>query len=375
MSKGSLAHLSGAPYFGGVIASGFGVGQPVGSGKAPRSRPTINTWVLSGWNATQFSVFQTGSGGSLTPVKGSPFGFGDLSPAQVIPSADGKFIFFAEDTGDPSVLSGVGVLAIDGTGALTQIAGSPFRNPKASFVGGNNAVAAFPPKVCQAAGPAVSSVSPQPDQFERHAQRFGVADGDHQQHRQRDTQYPKSAGVGKIPVAISPVVSQPRPGSSCQITVSYNPATTTAVTGSLTIKDDAPDSPQAIPINGNASAGAVLSANPSNLSFAGLAGQGGTSQNVTLTNTLRISSLIIADSSVRDISSGFNLDLTNCLAKTLQAGQSCTLPCDFVPWDIARDQQHGNQRQQYRNAESAGGAISPVSRQPLWARAFRCRPP
>lgn len=333
MSNGVLSRISGAPFFGGLATSGFSKGQPVDFQSA-----TLTTndqyLVISGWGSAYFSAFSVGSGGSLSEVKGSPFQFGDLSPAQVIPSADGKYIYFAEDTGDPSVLSGVGVLAIDGSGNLTQIAGSPFRNPRASFVGGNNAVAAFPPKVCRAAGPAVS-VSPNPIVINTSLGKTGtqtvtITNTGSSTLNIQNLQISNTFG-DDITNCFSAAIA---PGSNCQMTVTYTATTNNGVTGFLTITDNAPDSPQSIPISATANAGPVLTALPGSLAFSAPLGGASAPQTVTLQNTGG-ANLTVLNIKLRDDSTGFVLDLTSCFNRTLKPQDTCSLPVTFRPGSSA----------------------------------------
>ncbi len=84
-------------------------------------------------------------------------------------------------------------------------------------------------------------------------------------------------------------------GGSCTVSVTYTPASTTTVSGTLTITDNASGSPQTVSLSGTGSGASV---SPSTLTFSGVAvGSTSAPQSVTLTNAgtsaLAISSFTI----------------------------------------------------------------------------------
>ena len=75
-------------------------------------------------------------------------------------------------------------------------------------------------------------------------------------------------------------------GATCTLTAAFQPLSAGSLTGSITVIDSDPSSPQAIPLSGTAITGPILFAATS-LSFSGVEqGQTSAAQTVTLTNTL-----------------------------------------------------------------------------------------
>jgi 6-phosphogluconolactonase (cycloisomerase 2 family) len=73
----------------------------------------------------------------LTALSGSPFADGSgTSPTAVVIDRDGKHLFVTNDSTDAIV-----VYAIDGSGAIKQVAGSPFAEK--SGAGGPQGLALF----------------------------------------------------------------------------------------------------------------------------------------------------------------------------------------------------------------------------------------
>ncbi|HKS97443.1 MAG TPA: choice-of-anchor D domain-containing protein, partial [Terriglobia bacterium] len=119
-------------------------------------------------------------------------------------------------------------------------------------------------------------------------------------------------------------------GGSCAINVTFTPAATGSRTGTLTITDNAPDTPQSAGLSGSGTAAstnpAAASLQPASLNFGSVAvGASSPSQPVTLTNTggspLAISGIATTD--------GRFTQLNNCPAQ-LAAGASCVINVTFT---------------------------------------------
>jgi hypothetical protein len=120
--------------------------------------------------------------------------------------------------------------------------------------------------------------------------------------------------------------------STCQITVTFTPATTGNLTGTLAITDNATGSPQTVPLNGTGSAAPpppapVVSLSPLTLTFsAQYVSTSGLPQTVTVTNT---GSATLNIANVAASSADFGL-LSNC-SNPVPAGANCTIGVFFDP--------------------------------------------
>jgi phospholipase C len=113
--------------------------------------------------------------------------------------------------------------------------------------------------------------------------------------------------------------------SSCTISVTFIPTQLGQESATLTIADDAADSPQTVSLSGNAVAPAV-SLVPTTLTFADqVLNSTSPPQTVTLTN-LGTASLIIAN-----IVANSDFAQTNTCASSLPAGANCTISVTFAP--------------------------------------------
>jgi len=114
-------------------------------------------------------------------------------------------------------------------------------------------------------------------------------------------------------------------GSSCTITVSFSPSSIGAATGSVTITDSSPTSPQSIALTGLSGAEASLSPASLDFGYQSFFGPAAT-KTVTLTNfgnaTLYVTSVSISGSGA-----GAYYQANTCV--TLAAGSSCTLTITF----------------------------------------------
>jgi hypothetical protein len=117
-------------------------------------------------------------------------------------------------------------------------------------------------------------------------------------------------------------------GSSCTISVMFTPTGSGTRSGTLSISDNAPGSPQMVTLSGTGGAAAV-SLTPPNVTFPSQpAGTASGTQPVTLTNTgnatLTIASITASDDFI----------LTNNCGTSVAAGSSCTISVIFKPTSI-----------------------------------------
>src|SRR5215211_3094476 len=118
-------------------------------------------------------------------------------------------------------------------------------------------------------------------------------------------------------------------GSSCTIAVTFGPTASGSRTASVTITDDAGDSPQSLPLSGTGTAPAA-NVTPGSLDFGSqLVDTAGAAKSATLTNTgtapLTVSSIAISGADAADYAQ------TNTCPATLAAGSSCTISVTFTP--------------------------------------------
>jgi len=116
-------------------------------------------------------------------------------------------------------------------------------------------------------------------------------------------------------------------GQSCQVKVRFRPTTVGQVNGTLTVTDNAPDSPQTAALSGT---GTLITLSPIGINFGDQ--RVGTSSNpalVTLSNqgtvTLNISQIVIDGTDPSDFSQ------TNNCGSSLTAGSQCTIQVTFAP--------------------------------------------
>ena len=118
-------------------------------------------------------------------------------------------------------------------------------------------------------------------------------------------------------------------GSSCTVQVIFTPATAASSAATLTISSSTRGvTPVLVPLNGNGSATTVLSASPSQLTFAAtLTSQSSAAQTVTVTNT----GSFAATSLTLTIAAPFSLTQDSCSGNNLAAGASCAVGVIFTP--------------------------------------------
>ena len=117
------------------------------------------------------------------------------------------------------------------------------------------------------------------------------------------------------------------PGSSCTLTVIFKPTTNGAVTGSISITDNAPLSPQKIALNGT---GTYVKLTPTSLNFGNQAvGSTSLRKVITLSNkgsaAVNISSITVIGTNFGDFA-----QVNNC-GTTVAAGASCSIGVTFTP--------------------------------------------
>ena len=117
------------------------------------------------------------------------------------------------------------------------------------------------------------------------------------------------------------------PGASCTINVTFTPKQRGTRNGTLSIKDNAPNSPQTVSLTG---VGTVVKLTPGSLDFASvIVGQSSEPQTTTLVNvgsvTLTISNIGITGTDPNDFSKTDNCD------GSVGAGQSCSITVTFTP--------------------------------------------
>jgi hypothetical protein len=114
------------------------------------------------------------------------------------------------------------------------------------------------------------------------------------------------------------------PGASCAISVTFNPTQSGTLRGRVSIKDNAPGSPQTVNLTGT---GTVVELNPTGLDFGSVNVGSSRVLTTTLTNVgstfLSITSIIVTGSS--------EFSQTNTCGSGIGGGQSCTITVTFRP--------------------------------------------
>ncbi len=114
------------------------------------------------------------------------------------------------------------------------------------------------------------------------------------------------------------------PSASCQIQVTFTPAAAGAASGSLTINDDATDSPQSVALSGTGNA-TMVSVSPATLAFGNQTiNSTSTARTITVTNT---GNTVVTVSAVA--ASGDFAQTNNCA--TLAVSATCTVSVTFTP--------------------------------------------
>jgi len=122
-------------------------------------------------------------------------------------------------------------------------------------------------------------------------------------------------------------------GATCTISVNFTPTATGTRTGAVTLNDNAPNTPQTIPLSGTggstSTSGPAVGLSPSSLSFGNQAvGTTSTVQFVTLTNT---GNATLTFSGSFGISGNFAFAGLGTCGSSVAAGASCTISVKFTP--------------------------------------------
>jgi hypothetical protein len=122
-------------------------------------------------------------------------------------------------------------------------------------------------------------------------------------------------------------------GATCTVSVEFKPATTGALTASLSVADSATGSPQTVALAGTGVAASTLavSLSPTSLSFASTT-EGSTlaAQLVTVKNTSTGTVTLTSETITGTNATSFLKSATTC-GTTLAAGASCTVSVEFKP--------------------------------------------
>jgi hypothetical protein len=117
-------------------------------------------------------------------------------------------------------------------------------------------------------------------------------------------------------------------GASCTVKVTFTPTAKNARKGNLTFTDNAPGSPQIVPLKG---VGVSLVLNPTSLAFGSVpVGQTSPSQTITITN-VSSATVTINSISLAGLDPGDYLITNNTCGATLAAGANCAVSIAFKP--------------------------------------------
>jgi hypothetical protein len=116
------------------------------------------------------------------------------------------------------------------------------------------------------------------------------------------------------------------PGGSCAIQVTFTPTSSGIQTGTLTITDDAPGSPQSVPLTGNQPGAPAVTLAPTSISFPSQAiGTTSAPQPVTITNSGNAPLVISSVQTTTEFAS------TNTCNDAVAPGSTCTIQVTFSP--------------------------------------------
>jgi hypothetical protein len=115
-------------------------------------------------------------------------------------------------------------------------------------------------------------------------------------------------------------------GASCTIAVTFTPTAPGPLAGAVTVTDNAPGSPQTLPLNGNGGQAPVVVLAPTSLTFSGqVVGSTSAAQTVTLTNAGS------AALSITSISVSGDFAQINTCESSVAPGIACTVTITFTP--------------------------------------------
>jgi len=115
-------------------------------------------------------------------------------------------------------------------------------------------------------------------------------------------------------------------GASCTINVTFTPSVAGPLSGSISISDQATNSPQMISLSGSGAGTVIVTPTPSSLTFPSqTVGTTSSSQQVTVKNTGAVATPLSIGAATGDFAQ------TNNCSSTLASGGSCTLTVTFTP--------------------------------------------
>jgi hypothetical protein len=137
-----------------------------------------------------------------------------------------------------------------------------------------------------------------------------------------------TSGDFSLTTSSKPCGSTLAAGSNCKIEVTFTPSQLGARTGTLTITDNAPGSPQTVPLSGNGTAQVTLS--PASKTFpATKVGASSTAKVFTLANKQSVALTGISITTTGD----FSVSTTTC-SSSLAAKSNCTISVVFTPTQV-----------------------------------------
>ena len=281
------------------------------------------------------NVFARRYTGNFSP--GAPLTVGDGPNAVAVGDFNGNGKL---DLAVTNTVSGtVSILLGDGTGNFTLASSPAVQYASSLAVGDFNADGKLDLAVTSWLGgtvsillqvPAVPAVSLSPTSLTFGTQLFGTSS---------NPQPVTLTNTGNAPLSISKVATSPnfsqtnncprkiQPGGQCTANVVFTPHNVNTITGNITITDNAPNSPQTVPLTGIGTAVTLL---PSSLNF-GDQQVGTTSQpqTVTLTNYAPKAVTILGGSFTGQNPQDFAQ--TNTCGNSVPAGGNCTISITFTP--------------------------------------------
>jgi hypothetical protein len=291
----------------------FFVSQGAGSGATTvTATPTSVTFPSTALNATStgstITVKNTGSSAATTIAISASSNFGQTNTCPVAPST----------------------LA---AGATCTI--SPTFTPNAvGSLSGNISVfdsASNSPQVVTLSGtatPAATTVTVTPTTYNFGAQAVGTTS-------QFQTFTVQNTGTAYTSIAISITGNFAQvnncgnlldAGASCTMDVTFTPTVAGPLSGSISVTDQATNSPQMVSLSGSGTGTVVVTPTPSSLTFPSqTVGTTSSSQSVTVKNTGAVATPLSIGAATGDFAQ------TNNCASTLASGSNCTLMVTFTP--------------------------------------------
>ena len=149
--------------------------------------------------------------------------------------------------------------------------------------------------------------------------------------------------------------------ASCTASVTFTPTATGSRSASLTFDDDAPGSPQTLPLSGTGVGGGVATLSATSLSYDDrVVGTRSDARAVTLTNTgtapLAISTFRFAGDDAGDFAQGSDCPVS---PNPVAVGASCTIYVSFGPSSAGAEVGAGRDRRRRRDRLAGGRAERP----------------